>query len=385
MTAQAWRQKIVNIWEQLIEQSSSDKVLVTVVALIIIIGLIMLFSASSVVAYNTYSDSYFFLKQQILALVLGLVAFWLLSKFNYQYLRKFALVALIISLGLLLLSLIPGLSQEVHGAKSWVKIFNQTFQPSEFVKLTFLIYLSAWFAGKQEKYRQVNAEHKSTPFFILFAVIALLMLAQPDLGTLVIITISSFTVYFLSGGRIKYIIIWALIGLLALGTLLAIPRFVNQKNRFLCAMDTSYSPDKYCYQLSQSLIAVGSGGWLGRGLGASRQKFLYLPEVQNDFIFAIIGEELGFIFSTIIVLLFFVLFYRGYLIAKHINDDFGRNLAMGIVTWLTIQVIINIGGIIGLIPMTGVPLPFISYGGTAILSGLAALGILVNISKQVKY
>jgi cell division protein FtsW len=174
------------------------------------------------------------------------------------------------------------------------------------------------------------------------------------------------------------------IGAIVLGSLIAIPQGRYRLERFRCLFDSTYSPQEACYQLNQSLIAVGSGGIFGRGLGESRQKFLYLPEVQNDFIFAIIAEETGLVFSIILLLLFALLFYRGQMIASRAPDSFGRNLATGIMVWLTIQVILNIGGIISLLPMTGVPLPFISYGGSAMIAGLAGLGIVAGISKQSK-
>lgn len=368
------------LYNKFASKQETDKILITIAGILIITGLIMLSSASSVVAYNKYGDSYYFFKHQLFAYILGIGAFWFFSKFNYKYLKKYALAMLFFSIILLILVFIPSLAREVHGSRSWIEIFGFNLQPSEFVKLTFLIYLSAWFASKQDKHQQINASQKSKPFFLLFALIAGLMLMQPDLGTLIIISIISFTVYLVGGGKIKYILTLGVIGLLGLALLVSINEY--QQNRFKCVLDPSFSPQKYCYQVNQSLIAVGSGGLFGRGLGASRQKFLYLPEVQNDFIFSIIGEELGFFLSSLIIILFFILFYRGYIIAKKINDDFGRNLSIGIVTWLMIQAVINIGGIINLLPMTGVPLPFISYGGTAVLSAMIGLGILANISKQ---
>lgn len=361
-------------------RQAMDKPLMIVIGVLIILGLIMLSSASAVVAYNRYHSSYYFLNRQIYAFMLGLGAFWFFSKFNYQYLKKYALGMLFFSIILLLIVFVPSWGVENNSARSWVEIAGFNFQPSEFVKLTFLIYLSAWFAAKKDRYGQADAGQKSRPFIIVFSIIALLMLLQPDLGTLIIITIISFTVYLVGGGKFKYILSLGAIGLLGLALLISFNAY--QKNRFKCVVNPEFSPKEYCYQVNQSLLAVGSGGWLGRGLGQSRQKFLYLPLVENDFIFSVISEELGFILSVAIILLFLFLFYRGYIIAKRAKDDFGRNLSIGIATWLMIQTIINIGGNINLLPMTGVPLPFISYGGTSVLSVMSALGILANISKQ---
>jgi len=188
------------------------------------------------------------------------------------------------------------------------------------------------------------------------------------------------TVYFISGGSGKYIAAFIGVGLLVMALLVSVNEY--QQNRFRCLINPAYSPQKYCYQINQSLIAIGSGGPFGRGLGGSRQKFLYLPEVQNDFIFSIIAEETGWLISVLLVTAYGFIFWRGYLIAKRSADDFGRNLSIGIVTWVAVQAIINIGGITNFLPMTGVPLPLVSYGGSAVLSNLAALGMLINISRQ---
>ena len=202
------------------------------------------------------------------------------------------------------------------------------------------------------------------------------------MGTLTIIALSSLIVYFIGGGSVKHLIVLILLGLTAI--IIMVNIYPYQANRFKCMMDPSYSPDKYCYQINQSLIAIGSGGFFGRGLGESRQKFLYLPQAQNDAIFPIISEEIGFVFSVILVLLYLALFYRGFLIAKKAPDDFGKILAIGIVSWIVMQAFINIGGMVNIMPMTGVPLPMISYGGSAMLVALSSIGILINISKQTR-
>ncbi len=355
-----------------------DRTFLILVILLVGFGLVMLTSASSIVAYKTYQDSYFFLKQQLIGVIIGGGLFWFLSKIDYRHLRKVALAFLALSLILLLLVFIPGLGKEVNGSRSWLDIFGHSFQPSEFVKLSLMIYLAALFEKREETPKRFFS------FIILFGCIAVLMLMQPDIGTLFILTMASFAVYFVGGGKIKHLMAVLGIGAIVLGSLIAIPQGRYRLERFRCLFDSTYSPQEACYQLNQSLIAVGSGGIFGRGLGESRQKFLYLPEVQNDFIFAIIAEETGLVFSIILLLLFALLFYRGQMIASRAPDSFGRNLATGIMVWLTIQVILNIGGIISLLPMTGVPLPFISYGGSAMIAGLAGLGIVAGISKQSK-
>jgi cell division protein FtsW len=190
-------------------------------------------------------------------------------------------------------------------------------------------------------------------------------------------------VFFVGGGKLKHIFLVVILAGLLLFLMLSI-KSSYQSDRFKCLKDPSYSAQDKCYQINQSLIAVGSGGWFGRGLGQSRQKFMYLPEVWGDSIFSIAAEEIGFIFSSLLLLLFLFIFYRGLLIARGAPDLYGRTLATGIVVWLAVQTFLNIGGMINLIPMTGVPLPFISAGGSALLSALIAMGILVNISKQTR-
>jgi cell division protein FtsW len=205
------------------------------------------------------------------------------------------------------------------------------------------------------------------------------MFMQPDLGTWSIIALSSMVVYFVGGANKKHIIVLFLIAFLTVYSMVTYTDY--QQDRFACLKDPSFDTQKKCYQINQSLIAVGSGGVWGKGLGESNQKYSYLPEVSGDAIFPIISEEIGFIFSSALIFLYAYIFYRGWLIALKAKDMFGRLLAVGIVSWIFFQAFLNIGGMISLIPITGVPLPFISAGGSAMLAGLIAMGILVNISK----
>ncbi len=355
--------------------AGGDRSLVAAIWILVIFGLVMLASASSVVAYNQYQDGNYFIKHQLIHFVIGLAVFLFLARLDYQYLKKLGLPLFIISIILLLAVFIPGLALG-NRARSWINIFGFSLQPAELVKFSFLVYLSALFAGSN------SARERTMPFFVAFGLIAVLMLLQPDLGTLVIISIIALAVYYIAGGSRKVIGGCLAGGALLLLVFLAIKPY--QQDRFRCWFNTNYSPQEKCYQLNQSLLAVGSGGLIGRGLGQSRQKFLYLPEVQNDFIFGIIAEEVGFIFCLILILLYAFIFLKGYKIAYRIGDEFGRNLSFGIVIWIVVQAIINIGGVINFMPMTGVPLPLVSYGGSAVLANMAALGVLVNISKHAK-
>ncbi|MFH1255365.1 MAG: putative lipid II flippase FtsW [bacterium] len=358
----------------------SDRPLIFIAGAILIFGLAMLSSSSSVIAYNAFGDSYHFFKHQILGLVLGLAAAWVFSRIDYHIWRRYALGMLAFSVLMLLLVFIPGLAGDWGTSRSWINIFGFSLQPSEFVKITFLIYLAAWLEGRKNKLAEIS--QGIGPFVVILGLIALLMILQPDMGTLTIIALSSLVVYFIGGGKLKHVAGLILLGLAAL--IIMINIYPYQANRFKCMLDPSYSPKEYCYQINQSLIAIGSGGVWGRGFGASRQKFLYLPEAQNDSIFPIISEETGFIFSTGLILLYLALFYRGVMIAKNSSDDFGKILAVGISSCIVAQALINIGGMVNIMPMTGVPLPMVSYGGSAMLAVLASLGILVNISKQTR-
>ena len=374
------KQLIGNIFSAEKSEYEADRNLVITIGVIVVFGLIMLSSASSVIAYAEFGDSYHYFKHQLFGLGFGIVAFFFFSRVDYHCWRKYALGLLIFSVFLLSLVFVPGLGHEVNGSFSWIKIFGKTFQPSEFVKLTFLLYLAAWLESRGKK---LDDFHQGMgPFVIVLGVIAGLMLLQPDIGTLFIIAATSLIVYFTAGGKIKHILIIILLGVLALAALIQVRPY--QMDRFRCMMDSQFSSHDVCYQINQSLIAIGSGGVWGRGLGASRQKYMYLPEVSGDSIFAIIGEETGLIFSGALIMLYIYLFYRGYLASKHAPDGFGRILAIGIVSWIVLQAMINIGGMLNVLPITGVPLPLVSYGGSAMLAILAALGILVNISRQAR-
>ncbi|MEA3463833.1 MAG: putative lipid II flippase FtsW [Patescibacteria group bacterium] len=357
-----------------------DKSLIITIGIIIVFGLIMLSSASSIIAYAEKGDSYYFLKHQLIGLFLGLIVFWFFSLVDYHRWKKYAFGFLIFSIVLLLLVFIPGLSAKWGSARSWINIFGFSLQPSEFVKLSFLLYLAAWLESRGKRLEDFH--QGIGPFVVVLAVISVLMIKQPDIGTLSIIAITSLIVYFIGRGSIKHILVMLILAILGFALMVQFSPY--QMNRFKCLMEPNYDSRGVCYQVNQSLIAVGSGGIFGRGLGASRQKYMYVPQIQGDSIFAIIAEETGLIFSGALVILYIFLFYRGYLTAIKAPDDFGRILAIGIVSWIVLQAMVNIGGMINLLPMTGVPLPLVSYGGSAMLASLAALGILVNISKQTR-
>ena len=358
-----------------------DKSLIIALGIILVFGLVMLSSASSVVSYAKFGNIYNYFLHQLLAVAVSLVFMFVVSKIDYHFWRKYAGVFLIASVVLLILVFIPGIRANFGTSRSWISVFGQSFQPSELVKITFLIYLATWLEAKKG---QLSSFMDGTfPFIVTLGVIAGLMLLEPDLGSLLIIASSAIMVFFVGGGKFKHIMIAGLLAVLVLFLVMSL-KTSYQSDRFKCYQNPSYDTQDECYQINQSLIAVGSGGWFGRGLGQSRQKFMYLPEVWGDSIFPIIAEEIGFVFCTALLLLLLFLFYRIIRVARTAPDSYGTSLAVGVVAWLAIQSFLNIGGQLNLIPMTGVPLPFISAGGSSAISSLIALGIIINISKQTR-
>lgn len=376
-----FKKKLRSIFGPRSGEHEPDYALIIIIGIVIIFGLIMLSSATSATAYAKYGDSYYFFKHQLIfGLLPGILVFFALARIDYHIWRKYAFLMLMASVVLLLLVFIPGLSADYGKARSWINVFGFSLQPSEFVKISFLLYLAAWLESRKEKIKEIK--EGIGPFIVVLGIIGTLMVLQPDIGTLSIITLTSIVIYYVGGGRLRHIAVIALIGLVILFAVTKIKPHIGE--RFSCFSNPEYSTDAQCYQINQSLIALGSGGFWGKGLGESRQKFMYIPEIQGDSIFAIIGEEMGFLISGLLIFMYLLIFYRGFLIARQAQDIYGKILAIGIVTWLTSQAIINMGGMINLIPMTGVPLPFISYGGSAMIASLGAVGILVNISKHAK-
>lgn len=365
-------------------ESPVDKNLLWAFVLLIILGLYFLASASAVSSFQLVGHSYHYLKEQIVPLIVGAILCFVFYKIDYRYFKRVAFLALIVSIVLLILVFIPALSLETYSSRSWINIFGRSFQPSELVKLTFLVYLATWLESKKGELKKI--ESGTIPFIVVVSIISLLIMLQPDFGTLVIILTTAVVTFFVGGGNYKHLgVVFLLLVILASSFLYS--RFSSsegtgyQEKRIACYLDPSHDRQGSCYQINQALISIGSGGLWGRGIGQSRQKFLFIPKIHNDAIFPIIAEEIGFIFTLLLVSLYLYIFYRGYLIAKEAPDIYGRSLAFGIVAWLSIQTFFNIGGMSNLIPMTGTTLPFISHGGSSLISAMAAMGILLNISR----
>lgn len=337
-------------------------------------GLVMIGSASSLVAFERFdgNNNYYFVGKQALSLVIGLVLMFIAQGIDYRSLKKHSIVLLLVTIVLLTVALLPGIGKELKGAQRWIGIGFINFQPSEIAKLTFIIYLSSWFANKEK----VNI----LPLLLVMGVMAVLIIAQPDLGTLTIIVGIAIAMFFAAGGSYVQLAL----GVGALAALFGI--FIRSSSyrwqRFLTFMNPGAETQGAGYHINQAILAVGSGGIMGLGFGKSVQKYLYLPEPYSDSIFAIIAEELGFARTSLVILAFAAIAWRGFKIAQRVPDKFGKLLATGITSWILFQAFVNIGAITGVLPLTGVPLPFISYGGSSLIATLTAVGILANISKQ---
>jgi len=361
---------------------SIDKILLGALGVLVVFGLMMIASAGVVYSETRFDDAYFFLKRQLLYGVFpGAILFYFFLKFDYKKLKKFSLPLFIVSLITLILVLIPGLGTTAYGATRWLQLGPLSFQPSEMVKLAVIIYLAAWLSSRGKK--NVSSFYEGfVPFAGIMGVISFLIYKQPDVGTLGLIALISLAIFFVAGATVTHIVAFVVAGL---GVLFGIIKSASYRwDRFMVFLNPELDPQGKGYQISQALLAIGSGGILGLGLGQSRQKFNYLPEPVGDSIFAIVGEELGLLGAMAVIIVFMVMAYRGYRIASRAVDEFGRLLAVGITSWIIFQALINSAAIIGLIPLTGMPLPFISYGGTSLVFSLAAMGILLNIGKQSK-
>jgi cell division protein FtsW len=356
-----------------------DFILLTTVGLLVFFGMLFLSSTSSSLAFNQRDqDIYFFVKQQIThGLLPGLLFFYLALRINYQTYKKYFKLFFIGSVILLLVVFIPGLQLTGASAKSWIVLGSISLQTSEIVKLCFILFLAGWL--EREGSRIKHWRSGAWPFIIFLGIISLLLILQPDIGTLSIIVLTSLAMYFVAGANWKHFL--AMIGMGFVALIAMVKAAPYRMDRFLAFMDADRDPLGISYQIRQALIAVGSGGWFGLGLGYSRQKFNYLPEPAGDSIFAIIAEEIGFVFAVLFILLFATLMIRGFHIVRSAPDNFGKFIALGIVVWLSAQIFINIASIIGLLPLTGVPLPLVSLGGTNLLITLLSIGILANISK----
>lgn len=353
------------------QKKQLDLPLLVTVGILVAFGLMMVYDASVVQGLKDFHDSLYYIRQQLVWVILGIGALAFFTIFDYRKLRNLSTPLLLLSLALLLAVFIPSLGVSGGGAHRWLKLGGITIQPAEVIKLTGVIFLSSLFEKRV----------RFLPFIILVAVVSLITaVLQKDLGSTIVFVATTISLYIVAGGAIWHLLVSLPVGIAALFILIVTSGY--RSRRILAFLDPFSDPQGFTYHISQVLIALGSGGLFGLGLGHSRQKFEYIPQVTTDSIFAIIGEELGFVGASVIIVLFIILILRGFKIAQNCPDNFGKILSLGLISWLGIQVIINLSSMTALLPLTGVPLPFISYGGSALVANMAAVGILLNISKR---
>ncbi|MCC7469926.1 MAG: putative lipid II flippase FtsW [Bacteroidetes bacterium] len=355
-----------------------DKFFLGIVITLLGFGFFSFVSASLGVLARSGEDKFWgIIISQSLGLVLGALFMWLFSRIDYKFWRRNAFYLFLFAIGLTLLVFIPSLSFEHGGARRWITLGPISFQPVEILKIAFIIYFAGWLSWVKAKAKQVK--FGILPLVAMLLVVAAILLQQPDTKSIILIFIASASMLILSGVPWRYIFIAIGIGALMFGVLaISKPYLFKRVTTFL---NPSSDLQGSSFQLQQSLIGIGSGGIFGRGLGQSLQKFTYLPEPQGDSIFAVVGEEFGFIGTTIVVVLFLIFGLRGMRIAYRAPDSFGRLMVAGLVILLLAQSFLNIASIIGLFPLTGVPLVFISHGGTSLMIAMATVGIILNVSR----
>lgn len=354
-----------------------DTILLITVAILVTGGLLMLYSASFAIASSESEDPAYYFTRQLLIGAGGIIVLIFLGLVDYHRWQKLSLPFLVGIIGLLVAVLVIG--RGPGATRSWFVVGPLYMQPSEFAKLALVLYMAFWLPQKGESIR--NFLHGSVPFGLIVALVGGLVARQPDYGTAIIVVTVAATVFFIAGADLLQLTLGGLAG----GSLLAVllRNSADKVGRFTYWWDPFLTDcQETTYQMCQALIALGSGGINGAGLGASRQKFLWLPAAQNDAIFAIIAEELGMIGALAVMALYAVFIYRGLRIALAAPDRFGALLATGVTCWITVQTLVNLGGITASLPLTGVTLPFISYGGSSLLTCLAGVGLLLNVSRQ---
>lgn len=340
--------------------------------LLSLFGLFFVYEASSVLGLEYYNDSFHFLKLQTVWIAAGFILMIVCAFIPYQMFFNLAVPLLMATLGLLVAVLIPGIGKVVNGARGWIDLGPFNLQPVEVAKFATIIYLAAWFVQKENK--------RFLSFFLLLCFMIFLIILQPDVGTAVIIFTLAVFIYFIAGKDWYKLLIFIPLGGAALFFLIKSAPY--RLNRFLAFLDPQSDPLGVSYHINQILISFASGGLMGKGFGASRQKYLFLPEAHTDSIFAIIGEEFGFIGTSVFLFVFAGFLYMLYRVYTLTEEPFGKVLAGGIFIYFGLQMIVNLGGMVAIMPLTGVPLPFISYGGSHILPAFALIGIAINIFRH---
>jgi len=352
--------------------------LLSTIIVLNLVGLVMVLSSSSVEALANYGSSWLFFKRQLTWTVLGLAGMAVTSRVDYRLLRRYVGPLLVISAGLLMLVLVPGVGVNVNGSTRWLGYGAARFQPSELAKLALLVYCADLLTRRAANVGDWRSVLR--PVGLMFCFFGGLVMLQPDMGTTIILAILTGAILFVGGVRMRHMATVLGAGFGA-GAFLAIVE-PYRRDRLLSFIDPFSHYKEGGYQVAQSLIALGSGGWTGVGLGAGRAKWMFLPNAHTDFIFAVIGEELGLVGCALVLMLFGALAVLGVRTTLRAPDRFGQLLAAGITGWIVGQAIINVGAVTGALPVTGVPLPFVSFGGSALLFTMCATGVLLNVARQ---
>lgn len=378
--------KIMNLLKK-IEKHNINYTLLILFLLIVVVGFVMLFSSSIIIAEKKTGDQFYYIKHQLFAGIIPSIILFLFFSFklNYKIVKKFYLIVFLLSFLFLIAVLIPGIGSASGGARSWIYVFDLfSFQPAEVMKIALIVLFAVVFEklGSEDI---KDFKQGFIPFVVVLILVGFLLLLQPDLGTLSIIFVISFVMFFIAGGKIRHLLSLLVFSIAILALFLKIDQSLTGGIRTtrirLFLNPEQYSKRNEGYHINQAMIAVGTGGLFGRGIGNSVQKFSYLPEVMADSIFAVIAEELGFVLTSIFLFLYFYFIKECLSVAKNAPDDFSRFFVIGVVSWISFQVFVNVGAMVRLYPLTGVPLPLVSYGGTSMCIISTACGIIVNISK----
>ena len=357
-----------------------DLPLFGVVVSLVCVGVVMVYSASAIVAADRFHDPFFFLKKQLFWALLGLAGLWIGMLLDYRWLERLVLPLLILSFALLVLVLVPPFGQSINGTRRWFHLGPVSFQPVELAKFSLVLYLASFLTRRQEVMARFS--EGLLPILMVAGGMAALTLLQPDLGNSLALIILTLALAYLAGARTRHMALVAGAVLPVVIVLIALKPY--RLRRMVAFMNPWDDPQGSGFQIIQSFLALGSGGWLGVGLGDSKQKLFYLPEPYTDFIFAIIGEELGLVGAMGIVALFALLIWRGLRVGLRAPDAFGAYLSLGLTIMLATQILVNLGVVTGTLPTKGLPLPFISFGGSALLMTLFSAGVLLNISQHAR-
>ncbi len=361
-------------------QRNFDSTLLLLAVTLTCLGVVMVFSSSCIMASEKYGDAFFFLKKQAQFALIGVLLMALTMYIDYDFWRKMAIPLLILGIGLLALLFVPGMGVKAGGAARWLRLPGITVQPAEFVKLGLVLYLASSVTRKKEKISSFTKGF--LPYLIVLGLILGLLMLQPDLGSSMIIGGVALVMLLMAGVSWKFVTPLVIAALPIVYFL--IMNVDYRRRRILAFLDPWEDPYDTGFQIIQSMIAFGSGGALGRGLGVSEQKLFYLPEAHTDFIFSVIGEELGMVGILVVSCLFLVLVLRGLRVAWYAKEPFARFLAFGLTLLIGLEAFVNMSVCLGLLPTKGLALPFISYGGTSLVASLVAVGILLNISSQIE-